>query len=360
MDQNEIIDLVQKQVEYYLSDENLKQDAFFHSKISSSENGFIPIQFLLNCNKMKKLTEDKEIIKKAIEKSSLLELGKNDTLKRKNDKLPVLSLLSKKRGTDKNTEAASNEKVSKEIREDEVVIYTIKTSKCIDVTWKVIQESIIKNNPDLIISYLRFTKDAGHLGLANKNIPNLKINEFPLQEDEDKDEKTIITISKSSADDLVDFWKQHGSHLKLCLSKDLNRNNKNNKNGKGKDKDKRSNKKNEDDDDLFKKKSITKLNKPITLGHHKFIDIKDIRQKSRTIMNNIKEGEKPLTHDAKFLEDILAFHPNQEKAKNMDYFTVGQNPNYPDSKCFIIYKKDGSKIDFSVNKCLDKIIETNN
>lgn len=429
--------LIIDQAEYYLSDENLKQDEFFNKEISSSDDMFINIDCLLKCNKMKMLTTKKAEIVKALKNSKFLELSKDEEKFRRRDmKLPALTLLNKKRVNNENKpiegkskdKEIKNEVIQKDPKDDEISIFSIKTSNSIELGWKEIQQNILSNNPGLIISYLRFSSDSGNLGIANKHIKNLvnskiKIecnvsNSKVIHDDEVKDknkdtdgkgklksteekeaketkgkktakerksstskevkeqtteikdlnesksnlklssEPIFIEITKCQGNDLVDFWRFHGEHLKMCLNKD-NRNNKyNNKNTN-----KKFNSKKTEEIDIIKKKSdsrkgktdSTKLNKPISLGKNKFIDIKDIRQKSRSILNSVKEGEKPIEDDSKFLMDILNFHPNKDKASDFDHFSTGQNPNFPESKCYMIVKKDGTKIDFSINKCLDKI-----
>ena len=42
------------QMEYYLSDENLKKDQFFHQKILSNSEGYIDLDYFLKCNKVNK------------------------------------------------------------------------------------------------------------------------------------------------------------------------------------------------------------------------------------------------------------------------------------------------------------------
>ena len=50
---------IKKQIEFYLSDENLEIDKFFNELISKSNDGYIDISNILNCNKIKesKLTK---------------------------------------------------------------------------------------------------------------------------------------------------------------------------------------------------------------------------------------------------------------------------------------------------------------
>lgn len=344
-------ELVITQAEYYMSDENLKIDSFFHRKISDSKDGFIPIDFLLNCNKMKKLVSKKEDLVAALKKSKQLVVSDDGAMfKRVNSKIPQLTLLNKKRANNKaEDKEESKPLVSVEKKDDEVVIYSIKASKCIDANWRIIQECIIKNNPGLEVSYMRFAKDAGHLGLANKVIGKLVETKVKLDLEDGKD--VVVEIYKCAADDLVDFWKQHGNHLKMCLNKDL-------KFDKSTKKDKESNRnKKRDEEHGGASKTDHKLTTPVTLGQNKFIDIKDIRQKARSIMNNINNGAKPLSHETKFLEDVLKYHPNKQKTEDLDYFTTGQHPEHPENKCFFIVQKGGEKVDFSINKCLDVIYQ---
>jgi hypothetical protein len=327
-----------------MSDLNLKQDSFFNNKISFAEGGYIQLELLLNCNKMKKLTTSKDELLSAIQTSDLLETNTNKTLFRRKGNPTVPELSEKSKGN-------TNLKVSTEKKSSEITIYNIKSSVEVDVKWKVIQDKILFNNPGLIISYLRFTGDSGHIGLSEAHKSLLVKSEFHLEEADSTSAK--ITISKCSSDDLVDFWKNHGEHLKMCLNKEIG--------GKDRKHDKKggSKKRNEEDDDRKDKmqKKVYKFKKPVTLGTNKFLDLKDIRQKSRNILNSIKEGDRALNHDENFLKDILKFHPNQEKAKNIDHFTSGQNPEYLESKCFIIVTTDGKKDNFSVNKCLDVLFE---
>jgi len=47
--------VIKKQIEYYLSDSNLKKYSYFHDKISANKDGWILISEFLNCNKIKEL-----------------------------------------------------------------------------------------------------------------------------------------------------------------------------------------------------------------------------------------------------------------------------------------------------------------
>lgn len=333
---SELIQKLKTQIEYYLSDANLEKDHFFNDLLNKSDDRSVGVDVLLNCNNIKKLTTDKSKIIDAIRSSDVLKLSSDSTkFSRLNTNIPELKLLNRKREEDKN-----GNKSSEPTEKDEVVIYSLKASKVSEIKWKNIQDEIIKKNPNIIVSYLRFSSDSGHIGILKSNTVHLTTLTIQV---EDVD----FTITKAEGDELIDFWKCHGQHLKMCLNKT--------------DRIKATKQKEEiraQRENAGPKGSKYKLTKPIQLGNTKFLDVKDIRQKSRTILNNITPGEHPLPNDNKFLLDIIAYHPNKSKAVDLDYFTTGQNPEYDDSKCFVIVKKDGSKEDFSINKCIKSIEET--
>lgn len=51
--------------------------------------------------------------------------------------------------------------------------------------------------------------------------------------------------------------------------------------------------------------------------------------------------------------DILKYHPNKNKTENVEKIIVDLNPDYKSTRCFFIVRKDGTKEDFSVQKCLE-------
>ena len=73
-------DDLRKQLEYYLSDENLSQDEFFHEQITKAPDGFLGLHLILKCNKIKKLgiTEEKTLAE-AVEGSLQIELNESRT-----------------------------------------------------------------------------------------------------------------------------------------------------------------------------------------------------------------------------------------------------------------------------------------
>ena len=69
MDQHQLLEAVRKQVEYYFSKENLQNDAYLTSQMDA--NMTVPLQVVLKFAKMKALTEDESVLRKALETSNL-------------------------------------------------------------------------------------------------------------------------------------------------------------------------------------------------------------------------------------------------------------------------------------------------
>jgi Protein of unknown function (DUF3223) len=66
-----------------------------------------------------------------------------------------------------------------------------------------------------------------------------------------------------------------------------------------------------------------------------------------------KDGEKLIGNDSDFIKDLLSFHEKGDaKLGDFDHFEVGEHPQFAKTRCFFVVRKDGSKEDFSINKCL--------
>ena len=56
------------------------------------------------------------------------------------------------------------------------------------------------------------------------------------------------------------------------------------------------------------------------------------------------------------MKEILKFHDKAEaKMKSFDHFEVGAHPEFTKTRCFFIVKKNGTKEDFSVSKCISNL-----
>ena len=218
---------IKTQIEYYLGDENLKKDSFFHGLISSDANGYLNLDYILKCNKIKKKGWTKEDIIQGIELSDFVELDKTkEKVRRKNNlKLPELNLLNQKRKKDKDKEEDKKEekKENKKKKEEEpkifdkndITIFKILSDEITSVSWKTIFAEFKKLNPELNVEYGRFKDNQGHIGVILKegqNLDNIKLTEnFEIE-----GKKFNVKICQD--DDLIDFWKEHGSHYEYCMN----------------------------------------------------------------------------------------------------------------------------------------------
>jgi hypothetical protein len=328
---------IKEQIEYYLSDENLKHDSFFHEKISTDPKGYLDLDLLLKCNKIKNKGWTKEELKEGIKLSDCIELDKTGERVRrnKNKKLPELTLLSKKRK--KETKKEDNKEVEeKEEKKDPIILKISSKEKCAS-SWKDIFEGFKKLNPDLDVEYGRFKDTEGHIGLILKK--NQKFEDIKIV-DKFKVGETEFIVERCEGEDLINFWKDHGSHYEYCT--------------------KRREKLNKIKD-VKNKKQKKYLNKSITLGGKEYNNIELIKSDTKKILNKYKDDEKLVGEDRKFILDLLKYHHNyDEKVKDMDYIIVSKNEKFKFSRCFYIVDIHHKKNDFSSKKCIENLIETLN
>lgn len=89
---------LRQQVEYYMSDKNLEKDGFFYEKVLNDDGGYIDLDLILNCNKIKALNATKDSIGAAIKNSTEVELSaEGNRIRRKGNKaLPEPKFKNKK------------------------------------------------------------------------------------------------------------------------------------------------------------------------------------------------------------------------------------------------------------------------
>lgn len=321
---------VQVQMEYYLSDENLKKDEFFHGKISNNPEGYVELEYFLKCNKIIKNGWKMKDIVEGIKQSPLLELDySGQKVRRKDNKpLPELTLLKKKRKKDEEEEEEKEEEQKLTI---DPVILKVTTEADVNIKWKNILDEFKKTNKNLEVIYGRFKGKEGHIAVLLKPEEELEFKDkFTIEE-------TEFSVSKCQGDDLIDFWKDHGSHYELCI-----------KSNRVVKKKKKANKKTIPDE----------LEEPVKLGNQEYDSLMILRSEIRSLLSHHKDNEKFEKEDEALLFDLLKYHHSyEEKIKNYDYFTTGKPDKFAFSRCFFIVKKDGQKEDFSFQKCIDGIEE---
>ena len=336
---------IKTQIEYYLGDENLKRDDFFHKLISADANGYLDLDIILKCNKIKKKGWTKDDLIKGIDLSTFVELDKTKQKVRRKDnlKLPELTLLNKKRKKeDKKEEEKEEKKENKKKREIEtkkyeqkdITIFKITSDDITSVSWKTIFAEFKNLNPELNVDYGRFKDKQGHIGVILKDgqtLDNINLTkEFEI-------EGKKFNVQNCEGEDLINFWKEHGSHYEYCINQ------------------RQKHKKTKENRELKKKKY---LDDKISLGGKEYNNIDLVKNETKNILNKYKDGEKLENEDKNFILDLLKYHHNHdEKIKNMDYIMVDRNEKFQFSRCFFIVDKNGNKTDFSSKKCIENIMD---
>ena len=216
---------IKEQIEYYLSDKNLQNDSFFHNKISEDPNGYLDLDLLLKCNKIKNAGWTKDEIKEGIKLSEEIELDKEEKkVRRKDNKaLPELVLLNKKRKKEKKNE----EEKEKEEKEPVVLMFTCKEPN--ESKWKDVCKSFQDENEELDVIYKRFKDTTGHIVIRPKDENEIKFK------DKFKCDDIEYEVKKCEGDDLINFYKDYGEHYQMCIkNKDKKNKNKKYKNKKSK------------------------------------------------------------------------------------------------------------------------------
>lgn len=102
-----------------------------------------------------------------------------------------------------------------------------------------------------------------------------------------------------------------------------------------------------------RKENVKRAKNSYEIAGQFYLDINKVKSKSRAILNIVKDGEKITGHDSEFLKELLELHEKKEqKMRDFDHFEVGVHPQYEKTRCFFVVRKDGSKEDFSVTKCI--------
>lgn len=69
-----------------------------------------------------------------------------------------------------------------------------------------------------------------------------------------------------------------------------------------------------------------------------------------------KDGERLTGNDEEFMKMLIKQHEKHGmKMKNFEAFEVGVHPDHDKTRCFFVVRKDGTKEDFSVSKCVTNL-----
>jgi len=304
--------VIRKQVEYYLSDENLKCDRFFSEKIASDKDGWLEMSLILSCNKMKALRCSPEDVVAAL-KDSKLELKDAGAAVRRPANAALPSLEAKPQHHQKKMLHAH----------DGGAVIVFKNVPA-EQSWVQIKEALAKTLPPKVNIW--FCSEVNDKSQCFAACP-------PFDGDLHLFEGMTLEVGSAKLKAEVCYGEALQAVLKN-LPKHI--------------RDKR---------ERESKKRQKERNRPIVIGSQKFVNVGALRGKVKEIMNSRSDGEqlKPEGTDFKLIKALLDYHPKgAEKSKGMTGIKVAKSQQ-GDSRCFYMVKEDGADEDVSVKKCIDAI-----
>jgi hypothetical protein len=289
---------IRAQVEYYLSDFNLKRDRLFYSRIEKAEGGFLPLHLLLKCPKLLQLTESIEEIAQAIATSGELELNSDCTEVRRvhNRPLPPFHLPLKR---------------TLQPPHPTVTVLRLMPSKGTLLSWRAVKAAF---SSQFACEEIGYVDDEGYVVLPG-----------------DMDESVlgaiistgihvgnaVIPVQKVRNGQLLRFWKLHSSHYEA---------------------------------------SSSQPHQQYKLGGYCFKSSGEVKAYIRSLLATSPDDHPIDPQFHPFLLDLLKLHPKFEgKTRNLAYFAAGKHPTHPESRTFFIVRSDESREDFSTAKCLARV-----
>jgi len=304
--------VIRKQVEYYLSDENLRTDKFFSEKIAGDAEGWLEMSLILSCNKMKAMRANKENVVAALA-GSKLELKDGGVFVRRPANTSLPKLEAKPQQFKKNNHHAH----------DGGVVAMFRNIPA-EQSWVQIKEKLQAMLPPKV--NLWFVSEVSDKSQCNVACPPFEGDVAFFEGAEVEVGSTKLKCEICYGDVLQQTLKVLPKHIR----------------------DKR---------ERESRKRQKERNRPIVLGSQKFVNVGALRGKVKEIMNSRSDGEtlKPEGTDFKLIKALLDFHPKgPEKSAGTIGIKVAKSAQ-GDSRCFFLIKECGAEEDVSMKKCIDAV-----
>ena len=190
----------------------------------------------------------------------------------------------------------------------------------------------------LKLVYARGGQDDGHLAFSSLRLNQEVFDALTAPHSATIQEHTV-TFTKSEDENLKDFWNDHGNHYSFCTANKV-----------------RVARKNQKLEMAAKKETVKRAKTQYEIAGVIYIDIGKVKSKARSILHLKNDGEALTDKDEAFMKDIIQFHERtDEKMKDFEHFEVGNHPDFDKTRCFFVVRKDGTKTDFSVTKCINAL-----
>lgn len=324
-----------KQVEYYFSDKNLEFDEFFYSEIEANPEGFVPLELLLNCNKVKKMNVTQQDLADAVDMSAMLQTDLHGKcLRRVDRKLPEFKGTRKRKTlTQTPTEPRKASNHSDEKLDDSFFhpfLLVIPDIRNVPKKGKLIEDTI-EEQYKIKVPYCRINNRNGHVvfdqnGVESSVIQKLLSDGFML-------EGNKIPQVKAEKRDTDFFYKENGSYFEKIVKK---------KYGKTVKKP--------------QKPDERKLLGAVTFAGRKYDNYSLLQTTFKNMISKTRNGDLVDVKSREQLKELLKYHDKyDEKLKDAEDFLVDFHPVYKQTRCFFTVKEDGTKEDFSLHKCLNNL-----
>jgi len=197
----------------------LELDKFFHDKISESKEGWLDIDHILNCKKIKTLSTDKNVILDSVEDSKEVEINTAKTQIRRIENKPLPELQARvTRKRDQKEQEKKDEDAKGELNERHFKNPKILTFKIEDAekpNWRDLEHDITAAFPDFRILYSRADEEkTGHLAICNIGLNEEKVEEFLKKGVVSKEKHFSFAVCDK--EELNKFWADHGTHYQMC------------------------------------------------------------------------------------------------------------------------------------------------
>jgi cold shock CspA family protein len=305
-----LIAAVKKQIEYYLSDKNLKRDVWMRNLLIAHKA--VSVSNLLKCNKLKALTTELEVIKTAVTESSVLHMSTIETE-------PAVA-----RGPDAETMPALPSYTPPSV----LTLSDMKDG----VTWKDLRAGYLTAYHAPIFVYLSHSPAYVIVGAEHAASTAQAVAGGIVGVDGAKlCSATEVTDEKLKEELLQDHY--------TSLAKQTH---------KKKRKEKRGGRSGR------KRERQPEPSGPVSVAGHEYVNTEAVYDKVRGIMRSYKNSEPIMGEDKAFMMALFKAHPRSAvKLKGVRNVIVKENTKFDgNSRCFFVVKKNGEDEDISYVKCI--------
>ncbi|CAD7970566.1 unnamed protein product [Amoebophrya sp. A120] len=388
---------IKKQVEYYLSDKNLKHDEFFHNKISQEENGFLEMDDILKCNNIKNklmVTDGAEICT-ALKSSATVECvceNEKMRIRRKDGKktLPKLEprpAKGKGKGKGKGQQVQDTTNIIDTMQFEKDIFRSGPVLRITDLPegmqWNEVKGAFLtyvkenKDNKDCAFSQAKVTGQHGGKVMSVSKVlreaDNGKAIGVISKDDTTAGPRTVYVMISGFPGDIsyfknnmteikIEFRKKEGEEAKdpiirpIQVVTDIKPLNSLFENPEVMNKEQKERRKRVAHE--RSKQQREKGEGKIVVGNvMTFENLQKLKAHVRQIQQARKDGDvlDSTKKDFKLIATLLDAHPRgKAKKENMSGLKIDISEQ-GNNRCFWVMKKDGSKEDFSMIKIYDEL-----